>query len=420
MSLGDAAELVAALAPRQRVLVTGGTGFIGRRLVEVLASAGHDVIVLTRDPARAMAPMRVPIKSNCALRVMRGPDPRIHLLRKIFRKQMDCRGKPGNDDQSIQTGSVGTEPALARDPEKAGWEPVFGKDDARSLELPVRLVTSLDEIASDTAIDAVVNLAGEPVANGLWTRAKRRRILGSRLRVTRHVVRFIARLERRPAVLVSASAVGWYGVWQDEELTEFDGGKRSFMHRLCEAWERTARRAERLGTRVVRMRIGIVLGAEGGALARLLVPFRLGLGGPLGSGRQWMSWIERDDLIRLIAHAIATPRMTGAVNATAPMPVTNATFAAELARALSRPALIRTPARLLRWLAGDLARELLLGGQRVIPDKADATGFTFRHATLRSALAAMLGADKSSARAMASSHASAQAVSDKGKATQTA
>ncbi len=204
--------------------------------------------------------------------------------------------------------------------------------------------------------------------------------------MTRHVVRLIARLERKPAVLVSGSAIGWYGLWQDEELTEFDGGKRCFSHRVCDAWERAAKRAERLGTRVVRLRIGLVLGIEGGMLARLLLPFEFGFGGPIGSGTQWMSWIERDDLIRLIAHAIATPRLTGAVNATAPAPVTNATFAAELARALHRPALLRVPAWLLRGLAGDFAKELLLGGQRVIPDKADVSGFAFRHTSLASAL----------------------------------
>jgi len=308
------AELVSALPARAHILITGATGFIGRRLAEALAAAGHDVTVLLRDPTRAA-----------------------------------------------------------------------------TLRPPFRLVTSLDQIESDAAIDAIVNLAGEPVANALWTRAKRRRILGSRLRVTRQVVHLIARLERKPAVLVSGSAIGWYGVWQDEELTEFDGGKRSFSHRVCEAWECAARRAQRLGTRVVRLRIGIVLGAEGGALARLLLPFKLGLGGSVGAGKQWLSWIERDDLIRLIAHAIATPRLTGPVNATAPQPVTNAQFAAALAHALHRPALLRLPAWLLRLVAGDLARELIIGGQRVIPDKADVSGFVFRHTTLDSALAAMLG-----------------------------
>jgi uncharacterized protein (TIGR01777 family) len=313
--LASAAELVGALPGRQCLLITGATGFIGRRLTEALASTGHDVIVLAREPAKAAM-----------------------------------------------------------------------------LRPPFRLVTHLDQVANGTVIDAVINFAGEPVANGLWTRTKRRRILASRLRMTRDVVRLIARLERRPAVMISGSSIGWYGTWGDESLTEFDGGKRGFGHRVCEAWECAARKAEAFGVRVVRLRIGLVLGTEGGILANLLAPFEFGLGGPMGSGEQWMSWIERDDLVRLIAHIIANPTMTGAVNGTAPMPVKNATFARELARALHRPALVRLPASLLRLLLGDLARELLLGGQRVLPDKADGSGFKFRHETLASALAAILGA----------------------------
>jgi uncharacterized protein (TIGR01777 family) len=310
----DAAALVDVLPPRRHVLITGGTGFIGSRLVEALARAGHDVTVLTRDPARA----------------------------------------------------------------------------AR-LQPPLRIVTSLAQIADDARIDAVVNLAGEPTGNALWTWRKRRKILSSRLRVTRAVNRLIARLQQRPAVLVSGSAVGWYGLWQDETLTEFDGGKRGFTHRVCEAWEREAKKAQRLGVRVVRLRIGLVLGIEGGMLGRLLTPYELGLGGPIGSGRQWMSWIERDDLVRLIAHIIAMPSLTGPVNATAPMPVTNADFARTLGGALRRPALLRMPAAILHHLAGAFADELLLGGQRVIPDKAQLSGFVFRYETVRSALDAILG-----------------------------
>ena len=209
--------------------------------------------------------------------------------------------------------------------------------------------------------------------------------------MTRAVNRLIARLEQRPAVLISGSAVGWYGLWQDETLTEFDGGKRCFTHRVCDAWEREARKAQRLGVRVVRLRIGLVLGTEGGMLGQLLMPFEFGLGGPIGSGRQWMSWIERDDLVRLIAHVIATPSFTGPVNATAPTPVRNAEFAQALGHALQRPALLRMPAAILHRLAGAFADELMLGGQRVIPDKAQVSGFAFRHETLRSALDAILG-----------------------------
>jgi uncharacterized protein (TIGR01777 family) len=255
----------------------------------------------------------------------------------------------------------------------------------------VAVATSLAQIPDDAQIDAVINLAGEPIGNGLWTRRKRRKILSSRLRVTRAVNRLIARLAQRPSVLISGSAVGWYGLWQDETLTEFDGGKRCFTHRICEAWEREARRAQRLGVRVVRLRIGRVLGIDGGMLSRLLIPYKLGLGGPIDSGRQWMSWIERDDLVRLIAHIIATPALTGPVNATAPTPVRQAEFAQSLGRALRRPAVLRMPAAILHHLLGAFADELLLGGQRVIPDKAQLNGFRFRHETVDSALAAILG-----------------------------
>src|SRR5262249_32383164 len=178
--------------------------------------------------------------------------------------------------------------------------------------------TSLTKPPTGAATDTITTVAGEPIANGLWTMRKRLRMFASRLRMTRDVVRLIRRLDKRPALLINGSAVGWYGLWQDEELTEFDGGKMCFSHRLCEAWERAATAPMRDGVRVVGLRIGLVPGMDGGMLARMLPPFEFGLGGPIGSGTQWMSWIERDDLVRLIAHIIITPQLRGVVNATAP------------------------------------------------------------------------------------------------------
>jgi hypothetical protein len=294
------------------------------------------------------------------------------------------------------TGFIGSR--LAQALSAAGHDVIaLARDPARIdvLEAPFRLITSLEQLHRGTRIDAIVNLAGEPIANGLWTRAKRRRILVSRLRTTRNLVRLIGRLDQPPKVLISGSAIGWYGLWQDEELTEFDGGKNCFTHRVCEAWEQAARRAQRFGVRVVRLRIGLVLGTQGGLLRRLLVPFEFGLGGPIGAGAQWMSWIARDDLVRLIAHAIATPALIGPVNATAPEPVRNAEFTQALGAALNRPTWLQCPAAILHAMAGDLADELLLGGQRVLPAKALASGFAFRHPTLRSAFAGMLGRNSS-------------------------
>jgi uncharacterized protein (TIGR01777 family) len=258
------------------------------------------------------------------------------------------------------------------------------------LPPPFIVVTSLDQLPADTRIDAIVNLAGEPIGNGLWTEVKRRKIMESRINVTADIIGLIARLERKPAVLVSGSAVGWYGPWQDQPLTESAKSHGCFSHELCEAWEAAARGAEAHGVRVVCLRIGLVLGTEGGFITRMLTPFEFGLGGPLGSGRQWMSWIERDDLVRLIGYVIAKPDLSGPVNATAPIPVTNMKFTEELARRLHRPAVFRIPSGLLRRIGGDFANELLLGGQRVLPNRALSSGFVFRHQTLRSAFEAIL------------------------------
>jgi uncharacterized protein (TIGR01777 family) len=270
---------------------------------------------------------------------------------------------------------------------------ILTRDQTKAAKLapPFRVVTSLAQIPSGALIDTIINLAGEPIADGLWTAAKRRSILCSRLRITREVLRLIRRLDVTPALLISGSAIGWYGLWQDEILTESDDGKACFSRRICESWERMAVRAETHGVRVVRLRTGLVLGSEGGFLSRLLAPFEFGLGGPIGDGQQWMSWIERDDLVRLIAHVMTTPNLSGAVNATAPVPARNADFARELGRALHRPAVMRVPAALLRPL-GDFGQELFLGGQKVLPVAALVSGFRFRHETMRSALTAIIRA----------------------------
>lgn len=259
---------------------------------------------------------------------------------------------------------------------------------AGALPAAVRVITSLDRIASDEVLDGIVNLAGEPISNGLWTKAKRARIVASRDETTQACLALIARLARKPEVLVSGSAIGWYGIRGDEVLDETSAGTDCFSREVCMAWEAAATGA---GIRTVLLRIGLVLDNSGGMLARMLTPFEFGLGGPFGRGRHWMSWIHRDDLVRLIVHCLADPNLSGPVNATAPQPVTNRDFTRALGRALRRPALLPVPAWPLQALLGDFARELLLGGQRVIPARAAASGFAFRYADIDSALRAIAG-----------------------------
>ncbi len=249
----------------------------------------------------------------------------------------------------------------------------------------VRLVERLDDAAP---ADAVVNLAGASLAAGRWTDARKREFFDSRIGTTRQLIDWIDRQPRKPRVLVSGSAVGWYGPRGDEELGEDDSPGDDFPAQLCREWEAEALKAELRGVRVCRVRTGIVLDRDGGALRQMLLPFRLGLGGPIGSGRQWMSWIARADLVALIRRLIDDPAASGAFNGTAPTPVTNAEFARTLARALHRPALLRTPPFALKLLFGEMA-DILLTGQRVVPKRAAAIGFAFRYPQLAQAFAAI-------------------------------
>ena len=230
--------------------------------------------------------------------------------------------------------------------------------------------------------DAVVHLAGEPVAQR-WTAAAKQRILNSRVQGTRTLV--TALRQQPPAVLVSASAIGYYGSRGDEILTEDSPPASDFLGQVAVAWEQEARAAEAFGVRVVHPRIGVVLGRGGGALQKMALPFRFGVGGRLGDGKQWTSWIHLDDLIALVEFSIATATVRGAVNAVAPNPVTNATFTRELAAALHRPALFPVPAAALKLLLGEMS-QVVLASQRVIPEAALRAGFQFRFTEVGEAL----------------------------------
>lgn len=251
------------------------------------------------------------------------------------------------------------------------WDPAKGEPPAEALR----------------DADAVVHLAGENVAQR-WTAESKRRILESRVAGTRSLVQALAKLPRRPAALICASAVGYYGSRGDEILTEASAPGTGFLPDVCIAWEREAQTAETLGMRVARIRIGVALDRRGGALARMLPPFRMGVGGKLGDGRQWMSWIHLEDLAELFRFAVENP-VGGPVNAVAPEPVTNAGFTRELARALRRPALFPIPKLVLRARFGEMS-EVLLASQRVLPRAAQAAGFQFRFPRLGPALADLL------------------------------
>ncbi len=254
------------------------------------------------------------------------------------------------------------------------WDPAEGILDPAALE----------------GIDAVVHLAGEPIAT-TWSDSRKRAIRQSRVDGTTLIARSIGALSRRPRVLVSGSAIGYYGDRGNESLDEHAARGSGFLSDVVADWELAAAPAADAGVRVVLVRTGIVLSTDGGALARLLPPFRMGVGGRIGSGTQWMSWIALEDQLRAIQFALATDSLNGPVNLTAPNPVTNAEFAAVLGRVLERPAIVPAPAFVLELLFGEMARATILAGQRVLPAALLAAGFEFRHPTLEEALRAILG-----------------------------
>ncbi len=249
-----------------------------------------------------------------------------------------------------------------------------------------------DETSIVTEIDgsdAVINLAGEPIVGKRWTPKQKEKILESRVHATQIVANSIKRTARRPKVLINASAIGYYGSHGSESLAEDARPGSGFLADVCKAWEAHAIRVEDFDVRVVWLRIGVVLGQGGGALKMMVPPFKMGFGGWLGSGNQWMSWIHLDDLLRLIVFCLENQSARGAINAVAPQPVTNKVFSLVLAQVLRRPCFLPVPAFALRVLLGEMS-EMLLTGQRVIPKKAQDFGFSFRYAEIRHALEAIL------------------------------
>lgn len=254
------------------------------------------------------------------------------------------------------------------------WEPEKGAIDAKELE----------------GHDAAVHLAGDPIADGRWTEEKKKRIRESRVAGTRLLAEALAGLSEKPKALVSASAIGFYGDRGREVLREESASGEDFLSEVCREWEKATLPASQAGIRVVHLRIGIVLSADGGALPKMLTPFKFGVGGRVGSGEQYMSWITLDDLVGVIKHALADEQLHGPVNAVAPHPVTNEEFTKALGSALGRPTIFPVPAFAARLAFGEMADALLLSSARVEPARLKETGYEFKHAELAGALAHVL------------------------------
>ncbi|HEX2713821.1 MAG TPA: TIGR01777 family oxidoreductase [Candidatus Acidoferrales bacterium] len=284
---------------------------------------------------------------------------------------MEALSREGHTVGRLVRPQTATRPEASRD---VRWDPISG---------------SFDAVAAEGA-SAVVNLAGASIAAGRWNDARKQTLRTSRVNATRHLVGALGKLARPPQVFISASAIGYYGDRGDEELTEESPRGNDFLASLSRDWEAEAARAEQFGARTAILRFGVILTPRGGALARMLTPFRLGLGGRLGSGKQWMSWLSLDEAIGVLRHALSNVQVRGAINAVGPRPVRNAEFTTALGKALHRPAIFPAPATALRLALGEMADALLLASQRVLPKKLQQFGYNFQQSELEPTLSALL------------------------------
>jgi hypothetical protein len=297
-----------------QILITGGTGLIGKQLCRALLAEGHELTVFSRHPAT------VPAKCGAGVHAM----------------------------------------------------------------------AALGEWHAEKTFDAVINLAGEPIVDARWTPRRKQILWDSRVTLTQELVRHIVAAGHKPSVLLSGSAVGYYGNRGDTAMYEAEEAGADFAAQMCKAWEDAARAAEQAGVRVCRLRTGLILSNKGGLLGRMLPAFKLGLGARLGDGKQWMSWVHIDDYVAMVLRLLHDAEASGPYNMTAPQPATNAQFTAALAKALHRPALFAAPAPLLKLAMGERVC-LLLEGQRVLPGKMTAAGYRFQFAALGDALSNLFG-----------------------------
>ncbi|MDU0112569.1 TIGR01777 family oxidoreductase [Psychrosphaera aquimarina] len=258
---------------------------------------------------------------------------------------------------------------------------------SRSIKRNHSNITYVTQIDNSMQFDVVINLAGEPIANKCWSHSQKSKIQDSRINTTTHLIDYFKNTRLKPSLFISGSAIGFYGInTTNQDINETAKGDDSFSSTLCKEWETTALAAQALGIRTCLLRTGIVLGKKGGALNKMLPPFKLGLGGKIGSGQQWMPWIHIDDMVGLITLCIDNKNINGAINCTAPFPVTNSAFTKALSLAVNRPTLLPIPAWLIKLLMGQMGQELLLSGKKVVPAKALASGYQFKFEQINDAL----------------------------------
>ena len=253
----------------------------------------------------------------------------------------------------------------------------------------VQPLASLDKLTPESHFDAVINLAGEPIADKRWTEKRKQQLMESRLGTTRKLVQVMKNMTQQPECLINASAVGFYGDQRQRTVDESTAAHDEFSHQLCRLWEEAASEAAQCGVRVCIVRIGLVVGSGGGFVSKMLLPFKLGLGGTIGSGEQWMSWVHREDLLRVFEWLMTHEQAEGVYNGTAPHPVSNRDFTFTLATVLHRPTLLPMPAFVAKVLFGDMS-QLLLTGQRVLPKRMTEAGFEFQYPELKAALESVL------------------------------
>ena len=252
---------------------------------------------------------------------------------------------------------------------------------------PIKAIVDLEDLSNDDIFDVVINLAGEPIADKRWSEKQKQRILSSRIDMTEKLIAYFKKSANKPKLLINGSAIGYYGIGTtDDIIEEKEKGDNSFSSQLCQQWEAVALKAEALGIRTCLLRTGIVLGKNGGALSKMLLPFKMGLGGRIGQGKQWMSWIHLDDLVGIILYCINHDNLKGAVNGTSPTPVSNQVFTNTLGTVLKRPTIFPMPQIVVKLLMGQMGEELLLAGKKILPKKVSDAGYTFKYKTLEDAL----------------------------------